>query len=363
MLVFLPQILILFLFIGILEDCGYMARAAFMVDRLMRPLGLSGRAFIPLLSAFACTVPAIMGTRSIADRRERFITIMIAPFMSCSARLPIYLLLIGALVPHRAWLGGLVRLDALVMLGLYLLGVVVAIPVAWILKRTAFSGPRSSFLLELPGYRIPRPRAVWQRMFLAGRSFLVRAGTVILIANLIIWALGYFPRRPAVRADIDAARTVQGWDERQYDAELAGAYLRDSYLGRIGHTIEPAIRPLGWDWRIGVGVVSSFPAREVIIATLGTVFNLGEVDEGAASMEYAVQHMTWEGTNKPLFTLPVALSLMVFFALSAQCFGTLAVIRRETDSWVWPTVSLVGMTTIALIGAWITTTAGRALGL
>ncbi len=249
------------------------------------------------------------------------------------------------------------------MLGLYLLGVVVAIPVAWILKRTAFSGPRSSFLLELPGYRIPRPRAVWQRMFLAGRSFLVRAGTVILIANLIIWALGYFPRRPAVRADIDAARTVQGWDERQYDAELAGAYLRDSYLGRIGHTIEPAIRPLGWDWRIGVGVVSSFPAREVIIATLGTVFNLGEVDEGAASMEYAVQHMTWEGTNKPLFTLPVALSLMVFFALSAQCFGTLAVIRRETDSWVWPTVSLVGMTTIALIGAWITTTAGRALGL
>ena len=362
-LIFLPQILILFLFIAILEDCGYMSRAAFMVDRLMRPLGLSGRAFIPLLSSFACAVPAIMGTRAIADRRERFITILIVPFMSCAARLPVYVLLIGALVPARSWLGGWVRLDALVMLAMYLVGVVFAIPVAFLLRKTVFTGPPAGFLIELPGYKVPRLRTIYQRVYLAGRSFVLRAGTVILVVNLIVWALGYFPHSPTTHQAIELQRTVHGWDDDAFDAQLAGAYLRDSYLGRIGHAIEPAIRPLGWDWRIGVGVVASFPARELIVATLGTVFNLGaEADEESVPLKDAIKRMTWEGSNRPLFTLPVALSLMVFFALCAQCSATLTVIGREMGSWVWPVLSFVGMTTLAYVAAWGVSIGSRALG-
>ncbi len=362
-LVFLPQILLLFFFIAILEDCGYLSRAAFMVDRLMRPLGLSGRAFIPLLSSFACAVPAIMGTRAIADRRERFITILIAPFMSCSARLPVYVLLIGAFVPAVSWLGGWVRLDALVMLGMYLVGVACAIPIALLLKHTVFQGPASSFLLELPSYKVPRLRTIWQRMYLAGRSFVTRAGTVILVVNVVVWALGYFPRSEATRAAVVAEKHAHGWDEDKFESELAGAYLRNSYLGRVGHAIEPAIKPLGWDWRVGVGVVASFPAREVIIATLGTVLNLGEADEGSTSLQTALHQMKWEDTDQPVFTLPVALSVMVFFALCAQCGATLATIGRETKSWHWPVISFVGMTTLAYFAAWGVSAGGRAIGL
>ncbi len=362
-LAFLPQILILFLFIAILEDCGYLSRAAFMVDRLMRPLGLSGRAFIPLLSSFACAVPAILGTRAIADRRERFITILIAPFMSCSARLPVYVLLIGAFVPEKTWLGGWVRLDALVMLAMYLLGATIAIPIAMILKRTAFAGPPAGFLLELPGYRVPKWRTVYQRVYLGGRSFVVRAGTVILLVNVIVWGLGYFPRSDATRARVAQAAAEQGWEQPRLERELAGAYLRSSYLGRAGRAVEPVIEPLGWDWRIGVGVVASFPAREVIVATLGTVANLGQDTEaGDPSLTEAIRKMRREDGG-PLFTLPVALSVMVFFALCAQCGATLAVIGKETGSWIWPVASFVGMTTLAYVAAWAVSAGGHALGL
>ena len=361
---FLPQILILFLFIAVLEDCGYLARAAFMVDRLMRPLGLSGRAFIPLLSAFACAVPAILGTRAIADRRERVITIMLAPFMSCSARLPIYILLIGAFVPPRQWLGGWVRLDALVMLAMYLVGVIAAIPVALILRRTVLAGPDPAFLMELPCYKRPGLRTVVQRMTHAGRSFLVRAGTIILLVNLMVWALGYFPRDPGVRRQVEQQRLAADWDDATYESQLAGAYLRDSHLGRLGRTIEPAIRPLGWDWRIGIGVIASFPAREVIIATLGTVANLGaDADAETESLRGAFGPMTHHDTGRPLFTLPVAWSLLVFFALCAQCASTLVVIGRETGSWAWPVASFVGMTTLAYAAAWVVSAAASACGL
>ena len=363
-LAFLPQILILFLFIAILEDCGYLSRAAFMVDRLMRPIGLSGRAFIPLLSSFACTVPAIMGTRAIADRRERFITILIAPFMSCSARLPIYVLFIGAFVPPLSWAGGWLRLDALVMLSCYTVGVVFAIPVALLLKKTVFAGPSAGFLLELPGYKLPRARTIWQRVYLAGHSFVVRAGTIILVVNLIVWALAYFPHSNSTLANVEARRAAQGWSAEKFDAELAGAHLRDSYLGRMGRAIEPAIKPLGWDWRIGVGVIASFPAREVVIATLGTILNLGDdVEGGSTSLGAAIQRMRWEDTGRPVFTLPVALSVMIFFALSAQCGATLVVMGREMGSWAWPVVTFVGMTTLAYCMAWGVFTGARALGL
>ncbi len=362
-LVFLPQILILFGFIAILEDCGYLARAAYMMDRIMRGFGLSGRAFIPLLSSFACAVPAILGTRTISDWRERFVTILIAPFMSCSARLPVYILLISAFVPDRGVLGGWLKLPALVMLAMYLVGVVVAVPLAWILKKAVFAGPSAGFVMELPSYKWPRWQAVVQRMWSAGTKFIVGAGTVILLVNLLVWAAGYFPHSAATRAAVEQRAAAQGWSEERAEQELAGAYLRESYLGRAGHAIEPLLRPLGWDWRISVAVLASFPAREVVVATLGSIYNLGaEEDEASQSLRAAIQNATWPDTGTRVFTLPVALSLMVFFALCAQCTSTLAVIGRETRSWVWPAVSFVGMTAIAYLAAWVTVVGARAVG-
>jgi len=364
-LTFLPQILILFGLLAVLEDCGYMARAAYIMDRVMRLVGLSGRSFIPLLSSFACAVPAIMGTRAIADRRERFVTIMIAPFMSCSARLPVYVLMIAAFVPARRYLGGWIGLQGLVMLGAYLVGVVVAIPIAWLLRSTAFAGAGTGFLmLELPTYKRPGMRAIWQRMYLGGRSFVVRAGTIILLVNVLVWALGYFPRDAATRAAVEQKAAAADWDHDRFEAELAGAYLRDSFLGRLGHALEPAIRPLGWDWRIGVGVLASFPAREVIIATLGTVYNLGSAeDESSESLRGAMSRATWPDTGKRVFTLPVALSIMVFFALCAQCSSTLVIMGREMQSWLWPAVSFTGMMTLAYLAALLVSNAARWAGL
>lgn len=362
-MVFLPQIMILFAAIAVLEDCGYMARAAFMMDRLMRGLGLSGRAFLPLLSSFACAVPAIMGTRTIADRRERFVTIFIAPFMSCSARLPVYALMIGAFVERRAYFGGWIELPGLVLFAMYLVGIVAAVPLAWIIRKTILSGPPTTFVLELPSYKLPRPRAVWQRISDAARGFLVRAGTIILAVNLIVWALAYFPRSADTEARIEQLAAAEGWDEDRTANELEGAYLRESYLGWMGHGIEPVIRPLGWDWRIGMAVVASFPAREVIVATLGTIFNLGgDTDETSSGLRAALHDARWPD-GRPLFTLPVALSIMVFFALCAQCVSTLVIIGRETRSWVWPIASFFTMTALAfaaawavsILGAWMTT--------
>lgn len=406
-LIFLPQILILFAVIAILEDCGYFARAAYMMDKLMRGVGLSGRAFIPLLSSFACAIPAIMGTRTIPDRRERFMTIMLAPFMSCSARLPVYIIMIAAFIP-AIWLGGWLPLQPLVMIAMYLVGVAVAVPLAWVLRKTMFAGQTSGFVLELPSYKWPRLRTIWQRMYLGGREFIVRAGTLILLVSIIVWTLAYFPRSDATRAAVEQQAAAQNWDEATFDNQLEGAYLRDSYLGRAGLAIEPIVRPIGWDWKIGVSVIASFPAREVIIATLGTLFNLGgDEDEGSQSLIEALRTAKWDELTpapanadvdeasgapqprtpdaappaavtaeaaaagadqttvaaRPLFTLPVALSIMVFFALCAQCGATLAVIYKETGSWTYPVISFVGMTVIAYFGAWGVAEAARAAGL
>ncbi len=363
-LTFLPQIVILFAVIAVLEDCGYMARAAYMNDRLMRSLGLSGRSFIPLLSAFACAVPAIMGTRAIADRRERFVTILIAPFMSCSARLPVYVLLTAAIIPDVKFLGGLSSLHALVMLGMYVIGIVVAVPVALVLKRTVFAGPPAGFLIELPSYKLPRLRAVWQRAYLAGREFVLRAGSIILLVNMVVWALAYFPHSEQTRQRVEQQARTNGWSEQRVQAELAGAYLRESYLGRLGRAVEPAVRPIGWDWRIGMAVVASFPAREVVVASLGTIYNLGEQHaESAEPLHDALRTATWDDSGRRVFTIPVALSLMVFFALCAQCASTLVMIGRETGSWRWPLVSFGFMTTVAYLAAWATASLARAAGL
>jgi len=388
--VFVPQIALLFLFVAILEGCGYLARAAHLMDRLLIGVGLSGKSFIPLLSSFACAIPGIMAARTIENRRDRLLTILVAPLMSCSARLPVYLLLCGAFVPDRAaglpWL----PLRATVLAGLYALGVAVAAAIAALLSRTAFRGPPPPFVMELPAWRWPRPAVVLERAREAAWSFLMNAGTLIVAISVVLWALMTYPRdERAVEADVAALRSsltartadpdVDATDRAEALAQLAaldtpdgleaarrGAGQRHSFLGRAGRAIEPVVRPLGWDWRIGCAALASFPAREVVLATMGVIYNLGDVDtgdaDGATALERRLRAARWDGTSRPVFTLPVALSIMVFFALCAQCASTLVVIGRETGSWVWPAVTFAYMTGLAWLGAFVAYQGGTWLG-
>ncbi len=358
--IFLPQIALLFFFLAVLEDCGYMARAAFLVDRIMSFLGLSGKSFLPLMSSFACAVPGIMATRVIENSRDRFATIFVAPFMSCSARLPVYLLLISAFVPSML-LGGWLSLQGLVLLAMYFVGVFVAIPTAWILKRTVLRGDCAPLVMELPEYKWPDWKVILYRVYEACYAFIVRAGTLIFAASILIWAAAYFPgdhtqqhRLERRLADTTDASSDQV-DEWSHELNRENAQLLEvSLLGRAGKIIEPLVRPLGWDWRIGVGAIASFPAREVIIATLGTVYSLGgEVDEEDVGLMDAMKASTWPD-GQPVYNLPVALSIMVFFALCAQCVSTLLVMKRETNSWRWPIYSFVYMTSLAYLGALVT---------
>jgi ferrous iron transport protein B len=385
-----PQIALLFLFIAVLEGCGYLARAAYLMDRLLVGVGLSGKSFIPLLSSFACAIPGIMAARTIENRRDRMLTILVAPLMSCSARLPVYLLLCSAFVPDRApglpWL----PLKAAVLAGLYALGVVVAAAVAALLSRTVFHGPPQPFVMELPGWRWPQPAVVLERAREASWSFLCNAGTLIVAISIVLWALMAYPRneqaidadvaalrsglvdRLAAAGDADPARAdlveqLAALDTPEgFDAARRGAAQRQSFLGRAGRLIEPVVKPLGWDWRIGCAALASFPAREVVLATLGVIYNLGDVDpgedDGATALERRLKAARWDGTNRPVFTLPVALSIMVFFALCAQCASTLVVIGRETGSWIWPVVTFAYMTALAWLGALAIYRLGLALG-
>ncbi|MGC8640575.1 MAG: ferrous iron transport protein B [Isosphaeraceae bacterium] len=383
--VFLPQIFILFVLLTSLEECGYLARAAYLMDRFMVRLGLSGKSFIPLLSSFACAIPGVMATRVIENRRDRLTTILIAPLMSCSARLPVYTLMIAAFIPDRRFLGGLLGLQGLLLFSMYLLGILVAAVVASILKRTLLKGSAPPFLMELPVYKWPSPGVVLHRMFGRGWDFIRNAGTIIFAVSIVMWGALYYPRvsptviapllaeRDRLERELDAA-SAAGDATRIYDAtsgldrvtaRLAGAQERHSLLGRVGRLIEPAVRPLGWDWRIGSSVIASFPAREVVVATLGVIFDVGkDVEEqgGSRKLGDALHSATWPDTDRPLFTIPVALSIMVFFALCAQCVSTLAVIGRETGSWTWPAFTFVYMTTLAYLGALVTYQAGTWLG-
>jgi ferrous iron transport protein B len=382
--VFLPQIFILFLFIALLEDCGYMARAAYLMDRLMTRIGLSGKSFIPLLSSFACAIPGIMAARVIENPRDRLVTMLVAPLMSCSARLPVYALMIAAFIPRQKLLGGWLGLQGLTLFSMYLVGILAAVLVALVLKRTLLRGAVPPFVMELPGYKLPRLRNVLYRMFERGWAFVRRAGTLIFAVTVLVWASMYYPRQAgdaesviATRIEIvqqqldanpdDALRSGSGADGpaatrddleadlRQLENELAGAQLQQSYLGRLGQWVEPIVKPLGWDWRIGCAVIASFPAREVVVGTLGVIYNLGaEQDEKSQPLRQRLRSATWDGTDQPVFNVPVALSIMVFFALCAQCASTLAVLKRETNSWRWPIFALVYMTALAYLGALVT---------
>ena len=371
-LIFLPQIAILFLFISLLADCGYMARAAFLMDRLLTRCGLSGKSFIPLLSSFACAVPGIMATRTIEDRRDRFATIMVAPLMSCSARLPVYIILIAAFVPDRPLLGTWISLQGFTLLAMYGVGALVAIPVAWLLKKTLLKGAPPPFLLELPSYKWPNPVTVGIKVYQSARAFVVRAGSIILATTIVMWALAYFPRPGAVlehyegrRSKAIASHHGDAIEDALHaiDMEEAALLLENSYLGQAGHYLEPVVRPLGWDWRIGMATLASFPAREVIISVLGTIYSLGgEEDETSEDLRQAMRNATWED-GSPIFSIPVALSIMVFFALCAQCLSTLVVIQRETRSWGWAAFTFGYMTLLAYAGALVTYQGTMFLGL
>lgn len=360
--VFVPQIAILFALITILEDSGYMARAAFLMDRVMAGFGLSGRSFIPLLSSFACAVPGIMAARSIENPRDRLATILIAPLMSCSARLPVYVLFIAAFIPAET-VGGLIGLQGLTLFCMYLIGLLVAPPVALLLKRTALRGPAVPFLLELPPYKMPSWRVVAFRMYDRSWAFIRRAGTIILATTILVWALSYYPRAEDISSEYAAKRAAAPAElTASLDAEEAGAQLRYSFLGRAGKFIEPVVEPLGWDWKIGMAVIASFPAREVVIAALGTIYNLGS-GEGEDSVELR-DRMRAErrADGGVVYTVPVALSIMVFFALCCQCAATLATIRRETRSWRYPLFTFVYMTSLAYLAAWAVFRVGTAIG-
>ncbi len=358
-LIFLPQILLLFVFIAILEDCGYMARAAFLMDRLLRTCGLSGHSFIPMLSSFACAIPGVLAARSIRSTSDRLVTILVAPLMSCSARIPVYAIMIAAFIPATTMLGFL-SLPGLVFASMYFLGIVVAIPVAWILRRTIARGEASTFVMELPPYRMPRVRGVSLRVWHAGRSFVVRAGTIIFAMSILIWAAGTFPRSSDVREQAEAARvqaeqTLEGESLEEelsaIDRRTATELLERSALGRLGHAIEPAVEPLGWDWKIGTAAVAAFPAREVLVSTLNILYGL-EDDEETGLVERLRGETFDDGSRR--FGIPAALSIMVFIALCAQCASTLAVMAREAGSWKWAVFAFVYMTGLAWIGAFVT---------
>jgi ferrous iron transport protein B len=370
-IVFLPQILLLFLFIGFLEDTGYMARAAFLMDRLMSKVGLHGKSFIPMLSSFACAIPGIMATRTIETPKDRLVTILVSPLMSCSARLPVYTLLIAACIPDKRVLGFL-KLQGITMMAMYLLGTVVALLMAWFFKKTLLKGETPLLIMELPPYKRPVLRVVLRHMWDRSKLFLRRAGTVILGINILLWALATYPR---TNVDSSSRSTVEskapGTDSTiqrlngSTENERAGEQLRNSYAGQLGRLIEPAIAPLGFDWKMGIGIVASFAAREVFVSTMSTVYNIGNQDKSEAGISGLAR--TLQTQIKPdgslVYTPLVAVTLMVFYVFALQCVSTVAVVRRETNSWKWPLFQWLYMGALAWVLAFITYQGGRLLGM
>ena len=350
MLVFLPQILILFFFVAMLEGTGYLARAAFLMDRLFGWCGLNGRAFIPLLSSYACAIPGIMAARVMPDPKSRLATILVAPLMSCSARLPVYLLLIGAFIQPRFGAIG----AGIALFAMHLVGLVVAIPVVWVLNRKVLRGKRLPFLLELPPYQWPKWRDVWISMYFRAKIFVKTAGTIIVFMSILIWGLSYFPRLTPQSATQVKSEFVQSHPHGTADDiqnQLDQAQLANSVLGRFGKSIEPVFKPAGFDWRITTSILSAFPARETVVPSLGIIFSLGgDVEKKSSDLPKALRDATWPD-GKPLFTPATAIGLMVFFALCAQCMATLATVKRETNSWKWAAFMFTYMTLLAYIGA------------
>jgi ferrous iron transport protein B len=348
-IVFIPQIMILFGLITLLEDSGYMARISFLTDRLMRTVGLNGKSVMPLISGFACAVPAIMSARNIENRKERLLTILITPLMSCSARLPIYTILIGLVIPNR-YLLGFFSVQALVMMGLYLLGLLMALIVSYVAKWFIRIQERSFFILELPTYRAPRLKNVGQTMVNKARIFVMDAGRIIMVISLILWGLSSFGPKQRMAAVTTKYETLIAQNPSAKDSlqtEWNAEKLGNSYAGILGKSMEPVITPLGYDWRIGIALITSFAAREVFVGTMATLYSVGENDEGLLLRDKLHSAKKQDGT--PLFTLATGISLMLFYLFAMQCMSTLAVVKRETKSWKWPVIQFTYMTAIAYV--------------
>ncbi len=339
-LIFLPQILFLMFFMTILEDTGYMARVAFMMDRLMNKIGLHGKSVLPLMSGYACAIPGIMATRTIDNWKERLITILVLPLMSCSARLPIYTLMIGAFIPNKP-VFSILNLQGITMVFMYFLGTITAMIIAAIISRFIKERGRSSFVMEMPPYRIPLGLSVFRQLFNRGKLFVINAGKIIMAISIVLWFLASFPKSES----------------------NAGVFnIEESYIGRIGHAIEPVIRPLGFDWKIGIGLITSFAAREVVVSTLATLYNVEEKGENVVGITVALKNDINQVTGLPIYTSLVALSLMVFYVYAAQCMATFAIVRNETNSWKWPLIMIVYMTGLAYMGSLLVYQGGLMLG-
>ena len=343
-LVFLPQILFLFFFLALLEDTGYMARVAFIMDRFMKSMGLSGHSVMPLLSSFACAIPGIMATRTISSWKDRLITIMIAPLMSCSARLPVYILLIGAFFPSMTILG-VFTLQGLMLFTMYIFGIVVAIGAALVFKQLFMKDAVStSFVMELPPYRLPSLKWVLLQMFERAKVFVTEAGQIILAISVVLWFLASYPQ------------------PGDYESMSSRSRIQQSYAGQLGQLIEPAIEPLGFDWKVGIGLITSFVAREVLVSTMATIYNVEEADETSVDLRSALQSEVDPETGERVYTPLVAVALMVFFALACQCMATVAIVKRETNGWRWPIVMVLYMTALAYVGSFVVYQGGVLLG-
>jgi len=370
--VFVPQIAFLFLFVTLLEDSGYLARVAFVIDRLMAGVGLHGKAFVPLLSGFACAIPAVLSTRTIEDRRDRLVTMLALPLMSCSARLPVYALVIATVFPHQRRVFGFLSLGAVALFALYAFSVAMTLLAAAILRRTVLRGPRPALVLELPPYRAPIARNVIGAVIDRVRSFLTEAGTTILALSIVLWALLHFPKDANVEAhhasqvrQIESSMPV-GTDRDEALAVLSAhtdaVRMERSALGRFGRAIEPVFEPLGFDWRIDIGILGAFAAREVFVSTLGVVFGVGETDDEARPLRSALSVATRTDGSR-LLDIPTGASLLVFFVLACQCMSTVAVVKREAGGWRWALLLVTYMSVLAYVGAFLTHAAARGLGL
>jgi len=352
-LIFIPQIAVLFAFIAVLEESGYMARVVFLMDRLMRTFGLNGRSVVPLISGVACAVPAIMATRTIDNRKERLITILVTPLMSCSARIPIYTILIGLVVP-RTMVLGVFSLQGVALMALYLLGFVAALLSAVVMKWVLKTRDRSFLIMELPDYRMPRWGNVGITILEKVKAFVLEAGKVIIAISIVLWVLStYGPGNKMEEAAGKAARTYAAAGESTRENRVASARLEASYAGHFGKFIEPAIRPLGYDWKIGIALLSSFAAREVFVGTLSTIYSIGSSDEDTDTIRERLQGETNPRTGGPMYTPATSFSLLIFYAFAMMCMSTLAVVHRETKGWKWPAIQFLYMTGLAYVSAWL----------
>jgi ferrous iron transport protein B len=352
-LIFIPQIALLFAFISILEETGYMARVTFMMDKIMRKFGLNGKSVVPLISGVACAVPAVMSARTIENWKDRMITIFVTPLMSCSARIPVYTVLIALVVPEIKYFG-FINLQGVVLMGLYLIGFVAAILSALLLKVLLKARERSYFIMEFPVYKMPRWKNVGLTIFEKSKTFVFEAGKVIVAVSIILWVMAsYGPGDNFERAEqrVQAEAEVKGYTEEQTEHAIAAAQLESSYAGVFGQTIEPVIKPLGYDWKIGIALLTSFIAREVFVGTMSTIYSIGE-EENVSTIKDKLM-LEKDENGDPFFTPARSFSLLLFYAFAMQCVSTLAVVRRETKSWTWPLAQLLYMTGLAYVAALI----------